>query len=94
MGIKLIFEHGRLFGEDSPYGIKVIAINQDNKNYCDVVNAFPFLSKLNSDELDSLFNTLSQNIEAVSLGTIDTSHGISYVEPISESIREQYKDFF
>ena len=87
--IKILFEHGKLFGEESNYGIKVIAINQENKNYCDVINSFAYLSKLNEKELDNLFTTLEYIISSVSLGTV-TNRGIEYVEPIAEIIMEKY----
>lgn len=94
MAIKILFEHGKLFGQDSPYGLNIIAINQDNKNYCDGIIALPYLSKLNDDEREHLFEMIQNVIEQVSRGTVSVEKGGQYVEPISRHIREKYQDYF
>lgn len=93
MGIKILFEHGKLSGQNSSYGVKVIAINKETSSYCDVINAFPYLSKLSKKNLDNLFFTLDYMIAAVTQGTI-TKEGVEYQGPIFSAIREKYKDHF
>jgi hypothetical protein len=92
--IKILFEHGYLFEKESPYALKVIAINQDNKNYCDVIDVFPYLSKLSKKDKKDLFETISYMIECVSRNTLKPKKGLQYVEPISKLIREKYKNEF
>jgi hypothetical protein len=93
MGIKILFEHGSIFNEKTSYGVNVIAINKETNSYCDVVNSFPYLSKLSKKNLDDLFHTLDHMITSVIQGTIDKK-GIQFEQPISKYVREKYKEYF
>lgn len=93
MGIKILFEHGKVAGHNSSYGVKVIAINNETSSYCDVINDFPYLSKLSKKNLDDLFLTLDHMIASVVKGTI-TKEGVEYQGPLSSAIREKYKEYF
>lgn len=74
--IKIKLEHGKMYGDESPYGVRVTAINTANDLCCTREFSLTGLDRLSKIKLDALMSGIETAVEET-IGVLRNTTAIS-----------------
>ena len=83
--LKIKLEHGRPFGQDSSYSLRMTVYQSDTKQFCDVIFNASYLSKLTEKELDEMCQQIQYSFQCCSENLLGLNNrGVAYEPLIAE----------
>lgn len=89
--IKIKLEHGRPFGSENSYMMKLTTYNSEDKHFCDVLFNTPYLSKISEDDLNNLVRNIEESFSLTLNGLLDRTPGVEYDPLLAELIKKELK---